>query len=195
MWIIQIERMKLRKSGARHIVLIFLILLPYLTVFYVYQWYNKKANEIENAHFVIISKQDMVLSLYNFKGQELFRFPVACGLNYGDKTEQGDMKTPEGIFRVSEIQKSDNWSHDFKDGNGPITGAFGPCFIRLYIPEHSGIGIHGTHDNNSLGKRVTEGCIRMRNEDLLNIVPFIRHGTVVIITASKDDLLYDSRDM
>jgi hypothetical protein len=31
---------------------------------------------------------------------------------------------------------------------------------------HQGIGIHGTHDDNSIRTRATEGCIRLKNEDL-----------------------------
>jgi lipoprotein-anchoring transpeptidase ErfK/SrfK len=181
--------MKFKKPSIFQITLLILIIIPYIGMIFIYNWYNQKSEQIGNAHLIIVSKQEMFISIYDYLGQEKYKFPIACGLNYGDKKEQGDMKTPEGIFRVSEIQKSDNWSHDFNDGNGPVTGAFGPYFIRLYVPNHEGIGIHGTHNNDSLGKRVTEGCIRVRNEDLLRIIPLIHHGTVVIITASQNDLI------
>ncbi len=194
MLIIQTDRMKLSKSFILQVVVAVLIVLPYLGMFSIYNWYNNKLQNIENATLILISKQEMRLSLYNYKGEEICKFPMACGLNYGNKMEQGDMKTPEGVFRVSEIQKSGNWAHDFKDGNGEIIGAFGPYFIRLNVPGHEGIGIHGTHNPDSMEKRATEGCIRLKNEDLLKIVPLIRHGTVVIITASKNDVFNTSAD-
>ncbi|GHT21149.1 L,D-transpeptidase [Bacteroidia bacterium] len=155
---------------------------------YIHQWYNKKVEQIENANFIIISKQEMMLYMYDYRGNEMFKFPVACGLNYGNKEKRGDMKTPEGIFRVSEIQKAAHWTHDFKDGKGEIKGAYGPYFIRLEVPEHQGIGIHGTHDPKSLGTRATEGCIRLKNENVLQLVELVHPGTVVVITASTDDL-------
>lgn len=180
--------MKFNKTVALQIVVVVLIILPYIGMLYIYKWYNNKLEKIENAHFVLVSKQEMSLSIYNYKGEEIYKFPMACGLNYGDKKEQGDMKTPEGVFRISEIQESGNWAHDFHDGNGKIIGAFGPYFIRLNVPGYGGIGIHGTHNPDSIEKRVTEGCIRLRNEDLLKVVPMIHHGTVVIITASVKDI-------
>ncbi|MDR0835051.1 MAG: L,D-transpeptidase [Tannerella sp.] len=178
----------IKNISILQIVTVLLIVLPYFGMFFIHQWYKNKSEQIENARFIVISKQEMRLSVYDYKGKELCKFPVACGLNYGDKTTIGDMKTPEGIFRVSEIQKSAHWEHDFNDGKGEIKGAYGPFFIRLSVPGHSGIGIHGTHDPDSMEKRTTEGCIRLTNENLLKLVPMIHGGTVVIITASAEDI-------
>jgi lipoprotein-anchoring transpeptidase ErfK/SrfK len=187
MLITRIKR-RIKGIGILQIITALLIVLPYFGMFFIHRWYKNKSEKIENAHFIVISKQEMRLSVYDYKGKELYKFPVACGLNYGDKTAKGDMKTPEGIFRVSEIQKSDHWNHDFDDGNGEIKGAYGPFFIRLTVPGHSGIGIHGTHDPDSMEKRITEGCIRLTNENLLKLVPMVHSGTVVIITASAEDV-------
>jgi lipoprotein-anchoring transpeptidase ErfK/SrfK len=44
-----------------------------------------------------------------------------------------------------------------------------------------GIGIHGTHDPSALGKMTTEGCIRVKNEHLLEIVENVDEGTLVVI--------------
>ncbi|GHT02184.1 L,D-transpeptidase [Bacteroidia bacterium] len=164
-------------------------------MFGIYKWYNDKAEKIENAHFILISKQEMRLSVFDYKGNELCQFPVACGANFGNKTERGDMKTPEGVFRVTDIQDATNWSHDFKDGNGKIAGAYGPYFIRLHTPGHLGIGIHGTHDPASMEKRVTEGCIRLTNENLLKLLTYVHSGMVVIITASAEDVNEKSKTL
>jgi lipoprotein-anchoring transpeptidase ErfK/SrfK len=180
--------MKIKKPNILQIVTAILIILPYWGMFFIYQWYYSKAEKIENSRFILISKQEMRLSVYDYKGKELYKFPIACGANYGNKTKQGDMKTPEGVFRVSEIQNAESWSHDFKDGNGKIAGAYGPYFIRLYVPGHSGIGIHGTHDPDSMEKRLTEGCIRLKNKDLLTLVKYVHSGMTVIITASPQDM-------
>jgi lipoprotein-anchoring transpeptidase ErfK/SrfK len=179
---------KIQKISILHIIIALLIVLPYFGIGYIYKWYNDKTEQIRNANFILISKQEMRLYVLDYKGNELYKFPVACGLNYGNKEKVGDLRTPEGIFRVAQIQQSDTWSHDFGDGNGKITGAYGPYFIRLHTPGHSGIGIHGTHDPDSMEKRVTEGCIRLQNENLLKLVPLAHSGTIVIITASREDI-------
>ena len=82
------------------------IIFPYILMFYVYQWYTTKEKAIGNASFVLISKHEMQLSVFDYKGNEVCKYPIATGLNPGNKEIQGDMKTPEGVFRISEIQKS-----------------------------------------------------------------------------------------
>lgn len=172
----------------KSILLWVVLLLPYTGLFFVWQIYNRQIAKIENSTFILISKEEMTLSIYSYKGNPVAQYPVACGKNRGDKTKTGDMKTPEGVFRVSDIQNAADWSHDFGDGKGKIAGAYGPYFIRLLTPGHSGIGIHGTHDNASIGTRDTEGCIRLNNEDLKKLVKQVRIGDVVVITPSKLDI-------
>ena len=45
----------------------------------------------------------------------------------------------------------------------------------------SGYGIHGTIDPESIGKQVTAGCVRMRNEDVEELYSIIPRGTRVAI--------------
>ncbi|MDO5114632.1 MAG: L,D-transpeptidase [Synergistaceae bacterium] len=106
---------------------------------------------------------------------------VATGRNPGQKEKAGDCRTPTGIFSVSQIQKASGWTHDFKDGKGEIKGAYGPWFIRLKTPWR-GIGIHGTHDPDSIGKNATEGCIRLRNEELEELKEkYVKISMIVMI--------------
>ena len=124
-------------------------------------------NKVENtAAFLLIDKETMTLSVIDYNGNDLYKFPIACGVNFGNKIRQGDKKTPEGVFRIKGIHNSQKWTHDFGDGKGEISGAYGPWFFRIDVPGYTGIGIHGTHDDNSIGKRVTEGCIRLHNVDV-----------------------------
>jgi len=172
----------------KRILLWIILLLPYLGLYCGWEMYKHTVAEIANSTFVIISKEDMTLSVYNYKGMKMSSYPIACGRNFGDKEIQGDMKTPEGVFNICDIQNSSEWSHDFKDGKGKITGAYGPFFIRLSVPNQSGIGIHGTHNPNSIGTRITEGCVRMHNEDLTKLVKQIKVGSVVAILPSEQDV-------
>ncbi len=150
-------------------------------------YYQRIISKIENANIVVISKQDMQLSLIDYKGDTLFCAPIAAGKAYGNKQKQGDMRTPEGVFRVVDIQNSSKWTHDFHDGKGEIEGAYGKYFIRLNVPGHKGIGIHGTHVPESIGSRATEGCIRLNNDDLERLVSLIYPPLTVVITPSTLD--------
>lgn len=134
---------------------------------------------LRGSRWVLVDKSGF--SLFMYEGfREIARFPVALGKNPGDKQRAGDMRTPEGIFRVVSIHDSKHWVHDFGDGEGPVAGAYGPWFIRLETG-WKGIGIHGTHDPASLGTLASEGCVRMKNEDLLHLVGLTPPGTVVVV--------------
>ncbi len=133
----------------------------------------------KTGFWIRIEKSKFTLSLMQ-GGKVAGTFPVALGRNEGNKEKAGDMKTPEGAFSVERVQDSSAWVHDFGDGKGPIAGAYGPKFIRLKTG-WSGIGIHGTHDPASIGKKVTEGCIRLKNEDLAELVPYVKAGMKVQI--------------
>ena len=149
-------------------ILALLVLLPYVGMIGLRGWYKQKLCRINNASFIVISKEDMKLRLIDYKGRELLKFPIACGKKYGNKEKKGDLKTPEGLFYISDIEKASNWVHDFGDGKGEISGAYGPFFIRL---------------------RDTEGCIRLNNDDLLELVKQIHIGMVVFITPSYLDVI------
>lgn len=138
--------------------------------------------------FVRIDKQKLKLSIIGKGGQVLKEFPVAVGTGLGDKVKKGDMKTPEGIFSVQEILDAHDWKYDFTDDSlGLIKGAYGPWFIRLNVPGQKGIGIHGTYDSSTIGKRISHGCVRMKNADVEYLKNLIRVGAPVIITAGLKD--------
>lgn len=138
---------------------------------------------------ILIKKSQF--KLYLLKGYDTLKvYPIAIGKNPGDKKKVGDWRTPEGCFYVIQIQDSREWVHDFPDDTlGPIKGAYGPYFIRLYTgpdatyshKSWSGIGIHGTHDPSSIGKRASEGCIRLKNQDLLELINYVKKGMPVWI--------------
>lgn len=152
-----------------------------------YGYFQKQLDDIPEARIIVVSKQDMRLRVYDYKGTRLMDYGIACGKNFGQKHKVGDMKTPEGMFFVQSIEDASDRTHDFGDGRGEIQGAYGPYFIRLDTPGNKGIGIHGTHDPLSIGTRATEGCIRLNNNDLVELVNVVRPGMMVLVTTSFED--------
>jgi lipoprotein-anchoring transpeptidase ErfK/SrfK len=130
---------------------------------------------------VLIEKNEHKLTVLR-DGARLKEYRIAVGKNGGDKKRVGDMRTPEGKFAVQRIENASNWTHDFRDGKGVIKNAYGPLFIRLKTDPWKGIGIHGTHDPGSIGTDVTEGCVRLENDDLLEFRELIAVGTKVLIS-------------
>lgn len=142
--------------------------------------------------FIVISKRNLQLSVYadiNNDTTLIARYPVCLSRNKGQKEKSGDMKTPESEpgkpFTIKQIQDASDWEHDFGDGRGKIL-AYGHWFLRLETP-FSGIGIHGsTNNEDKMPGRDSEGCIRMRDNDLNHLHDNYAHvGMPVIIKAEN----------
>ncbi len=139
------------------------------------------AGKVDSAPFILIDKQEFKLWLVDADGSTLREWGIACAVNYGPKLRKGDHRTPEGIFKINQLLNAKGLSHDFGDGKGPVKEAYGPWFLRLAVPGFIDIGIHGTPFPESIGSRATEGCIRMRNEDVTELKGLVQVGTPVII--------------
>jgi hypothetical protein len=63
--------------------------------------------------------------------------------------------------------------------NNPL----GPRWLGL---DKKGFGIHGTNVRNSVGKAASQGCIRLRNRDVVELYPMLSVGDVVEIHGERD---------
>lgn len=94
-----------------------------------------------------------------FSDEKPFKqYPVCVG--------KPETPTPIGEFKI--ISK-DQWS-----------GGFGTRWMRVGVPWGQ-YGIHGTNKPWSIGQSLSGGCIRMFNQDVEEIFPWIPVGTPVHI--------------
>jgi len=122
----------------------------------------------ENSNFRIeIIKKDFMLKVYE-KGLLVNAYQIAIGKRH---------KTKEGVYRIVDkmevayFPKADDikgWSKYRKAGS-------------LILDSKEGVVIHGTSDEQSLGKAVSSGCIRMKKADAIYLASIIPLGTRVII--------------
>lgn len=90
-------------------------------------------------------------------------------LNKTYKCAVGKPTTPSPLGNWTIVQKA-------LDPGGP----FGVRWMRLSVP-WGGYGIHGTNNPKSIGKAVSHGCIRMYNEQVVQIYDLTPIGTPVTI--------------
>lgn len=87
--------------------------------------------------------------------------------------------TPVGNFKITTKLINPTW---FKAGAviapGSPDNALGSRWLGFDL---TGYGIHGTIDPQSLGKQVTEGCVRMSNPDVEELYIIITAGTEVTV--------------
>ena len=157
--------------------------------------YTRKLLNTTYSHFIIVDKQAMQLALFDRFGREELRYGIACGKNYGTKSRKGDCRTSEGFFSAEGIYDSTDWL--YTDDNGRTSkkkGQFGPRFVRLLIPETRAIGIHGTCAPGSIGRRTSHGCVRVKNENILELVKHVTIGMPVIVSPSDKDMAVNSQE-
>ena len=184
---------------------VFALSMSFLS-FYLFIKLKDQKPIIVSNQILIVDKGTQQLKVFDAVHGVIEKFPISSGQNPGNKIKSGDLKTPEGIFPIIGIEESSEWTYDFGDGNGQTPGAYGPFFFRLKVDEEnifnnistkfdfsssqkfSGIGIHGTNQNSSIGKRSSHGCVRLKNEDLIKLKKYIQSGTLVVIIPGKLDL-------
>ena len=150
--------------------------------------YGTKLLNNEYDRFIIVDKTEMKVFLYDRFGRLEKSYGMACAKKYGTKHKKADSRTPEGFFTVEGIYDSTDWL--FTDDFGKtskVKGQFGPRFIRLRCPNTSQIGIHGTGAPWSIGHRVSHGCIRITNENIMELVGLVTPGMPVIVNPSPRD--------
>jgi murein L,D-transpeptidase YafK len=149
------------------------------------------ANGAEYA--IVVRKHERTLALYHRTQQEKV-YPVVIGIApSGPKTYRGDLRTPEGVYRIVAKRPHERWSRfmllsypndvdrrryamALNEGRVPIIDGEAPG-------PGNAVGIHGTDRENAnvSGVDWTWGCISLLNpniEELYEIVPL---GTPVRI--------------
>jgi lipoprotein-anchoring transpeptidase ErfK/SrfK len=120
---------------------------------------------------VLVDKSDYTLTVL-YDGKFFVRFLVGTGK---------DDKTPEGKFKiVDKIEKPDWWRPDGKKIDyGDKENLLGTHWLALDARSY---GIHGTWEPETIGKPLSAGCVRMRNEEVGLLFDLLPVGTPVEIT-------------
>jgi hypothetical protein len=95
-------------------------------------------------------------------------------IGYGTK----DTPTPRGTFFLNSLMQPPQ--------RGSVYGAYayGLSAYSSVIRDWAGggiVGLHGTNDPSSIGRRVSHGCIRMRNAHIRALARILPLGTLVTI--------------
>jgi lipoprotein-anchoring transpeptidase ErfK/SrfK len=123
-------------------------------------------------------------------------YPVSTS-RFGIGTEEGSMKTPTGRFRVAE-KIGDGLPRDavFQSRvplkpDDPLPPTEDLVMSRILwldgLDEHNAntrdrfIYIHGTKHEHKIGEPDSHGCVRMRNEDVVELFDLVDEGAHVTI--------------
>ncbi|MBC7643921.1 MAG: L,D-transpeptidase, partial [Thermoleophilia bacterium] len=125
---------------------------------------------------VVVDRSDHTATIWS-PLRKLRTMPVAVGMTAH--------QTPLGSFKVVEKQKNPRWtppnSEWAKDAQPIAAGPNNPLGTRWIGLSASGIGMHGTNLDSSVGSAVSHGCMRMHKRDVEWLYGKVRIGTPVVI--------------
>lgn len=132
---------------------------------------DQELKVLKNSLKVLIDKSEN--RLYLFAGDHpLKKYIVSTGK---------DNSTPEGDFKIVNKLKDPTW---YK--TGAIIPAespdnhLGPRWLGF---DKKGYGIHGTVHPEDLGKSVSQGCVRMKNDEVEELYSFLPQQSLVKVVA------------
>lgn len=150
--------------------------------------YAEKLIGSQYSRFIVVDKASMRVLLYDRFGNMEKEYGMACARNYGTKHKKADSRTPEGFFEIEGRYDSTDWLYTDDWGNtSPIKGQFGPRFLRIKTPVTMQVGIHGTSSPWSIGHRSSHGCIRIENENIMELYSLVEKGMPVIVLPGRRD--------
>ena len=123
----------------------------------------------ETAYTHLVVDREQLRAVLYRNGKAVFEAPVGIGTNY--------WPTPPGEFLIrNELTR---YASSFY---GPV--AFGTTARSAVLtdwPAGGFIGIHGTNEPQLIPGRISHGCIRLRNPDILRLAALMPVGTPLTI--------------
>jgi hypothetical protein len=98
--------------------------------------------------------------------------------------------TPTGTFQINElVENPDFIAFDFNDPKKPDRGKLPPGpnnplglrWIGFATAHGWQVGFHGTAKTSVLGQAVSHGCVRMANNDVVEMFKRVKLGTTVVV--------------
>lgn len=153
------------------------ILMPLLMTFSLSPLWPLGPNPLPGDPFVIVNKTKNELALIN---ENKVQTVVSVGTG---KTQE---LTPEGLFTIIVKAKEPYFRRGNIPGGDP-KNPLGARWIGFDAKDTDGrtYGIHGTNQPATIGKYVSQGCIRSQNEVISSLFPLIPLGTKILVISSK----------
>lgn len=145
-------------------------------------------------HIVIAEKSTHRLFLYENSGgypKLLQTYSMATGKKSGDKKNQGDHRTPEGVYEFVEflphkilIQRHGEAGRIY--GVGAFVMNYPNPMDRRENKSGGGIWLHSTNDETRIEKGLdSRGCVVTRNKDLIDIAKYLELNKSHIIVVDS----------
>ena len=138
---------------------------------------KRTTESIRSTPAIIVTLSTRSVVLYN--GDKVVK-SYKCAIGTPDHpTPVGNWKIVLKRKNPTWVNPGSDWAKDMPKTIGP--GPTNPLGMRALNLNASGIRLHGTTSLSSIGTAASHGCMRMRNEDIIDLFDRVEVGTPVFI--------------
>ncbi|MDR1702702.1 MAG: L,D-transpeptidase [Sporomusaceae bacterium] len=131
---------------------------------------------------IVINVPTRTLTFYQ-DGSLFKEYPIAIG--------SVSTPTPLGSYSIISKEINPNWYPPDQPGEVVLSGPYNPLGYRWLGFISNIYGIHGTNSPSSIGRAVTNGCIRMYEPDVEELFELVSYNTPVKITYNVTKVTVD----
>ncbi|MBR2744118.1 MAG: L,D-transpeptidase family protein [Clostridia bacterium] len=127
-------------------------------------------------HLIVINSRNNTLRYYA-SGNLVASYSCATGAS--------GTPTPQGKFSIFEKMVNRPYGKTPNIPGDSPRNALGRRWMQF---KSGGYAIHGTNDESSIGKHCSHGCVRMHNDEVIELYSMVPYGTTVIVknTSASD---------
>jgi murein L,D-transpeptidase YafK len=143
---------------------------------------------------IVVEKSTQSLYVYsNYNAKPVETFKITSGKKNGQKHEEGDLKTPEGIYFFQRILVGDQLPKVDDYGEKAFTLNYPNPVDKKEKRNGSGIWLHGAFaDDKTENPNNSRGCVVMQNGDLVRVSKYLFLNKTPICIYNK--INYDTID-
>lgn len=162
------------------------VVLSFFIMFSFIQPITVEAQQLKQNPFVIVNKANNKLAFIK-DGQVVEIFPVGTG--------RSNELTPEGLFTFV-VKAKDPYYRKKNIPGGDPRNPLGSRWMGFDALNTDGrtYGVHGTNQPWSVGKYISNGCIRMRNSDVERLYELIPLQSKILVTMSSKSFKEIAKD-
>jgi lipoprotein-anchoring transpeptidase ErfK/SrfK len=136
---------------------------------------------------IVVNLAEHSLTLYN-RDAPLASFGICCG--------QPAWPTPVGQWQIVGKQMNPTWYNPHSAWSASMPATIGPGYsnplgVRAMPLNASGVLIHGTSNDGSIGTSQSHGCMRMHMPDVIKLFDMVEVGTPVYIISAAGNPGFD----
>jgi UDP-N-acetylmuramate--alanine ligase len=160
----------------------------------------KVLGAVPDRYIVVDTARQRLSVIHNENAEQ--EFPVSTS-RFGIGNKEGSFKTPPGVHRVcgkigagapvgrifrDRIDTGDNWPIGKQGENLILSRVLRLEGLEQGVNKGKGIDsleryiyIHGTNNEDRIGRPLSQGCVCMKNDDVVRVFDSVEEGTIVLI--------------